>query len=149
MSDVVRDLERVIRQRQADMPEGSYTTSLFRDGTQRIAQKVGEEGVEVVIAGMAQDDGRLTSEMAEFYHSLVLLVDRGLSWADVEAVFVRRAQRVGAEPLPFRDVCGVSDSACSGHWAKSVASRSTVVNHEPPQDRERRGLDRQIHWMLR
>lgn len=93
MSDVVRDLERVIRQRQADMPEGSYTTSLFRDGTQRIAQKVGEEGVEVVIAALAQDDGRLTSEMADlFYHSLVLLADRGLSWADVEAVFVRRAQ---------------------------------------------------------
>lgn len=93
MSDVVRDLERVIRQRQADMPEGSYTTSLFRDGTQRIAQKVGEEGVEVVIAALAQDDGRLASEMADlFYHSLVLLADRGLSWADVEAVFVRRAQ---------------------------------------------------------
>ncbi len=93
MSDVVRNLERVIRQRQADMPEGSYTTSLFRDGTQRIAQKVGEEGVEVVIAALAQDDGRLTSEMADlFYHSLVLLADRGLSWADVEAVFVRRAQ---------------------------------------------------------
>ncbi|MYD91948.1 MAG: phosphoribosyl-ATP diphosphatase [Caldilineaceae bacterium SB0662_bin_9] len=92
MSDVVRDLERVIRQRQADMPEGSYTTSLFRDGTQRIAQKVGEEGVEVVIAALAQDDGRLASEMADlFYHSLVLLADRGLSWADVEAVFVRRA----------------------------------------------------------
>ncbi len=93
MSDVVRDLERVIRQRQANMPEGSYTTSLFRDGTQRIAQKVGEEGVEVVIAALAQDDGRLTNEMADlFYHSLVLLADRGLSWADVEAVFVRRAQ---------------------------------------------------------
>ncbi|MDE0671752.1 MAG: phosphoribosyl-ATP diphosphatase [Caldilineaceae bacterium] len=92
MSDVVRDLERIIRQRQADMPEGSYTTSLFRDGTQRIAQKVGEEGVEVVIAALAQDDGRLASEMADlFYHSLVLLADRGLSWADVEAVFVRRA----------------------------------------------------------
>ncbi|MCY3658197.1 MAG: phosphoribosyl-ATP diphosphatase [Caldilineaceae bacterium] len=93
MSDVVRDLERVIRQRQADMPEGSYTASLFRDGTQRIAQKVGEEGVEVVIAALAQDDGRLTSEMADlFYHSLVLLADRGLSWADVEAVFIQRAQ---------------------------------------------------------
>ena len=93
MSDVIRELERVIQRRQIEMPEGSYTTSLFRDGTQRIAQKVGEEGVEVVIAALAQDDDRLTSEMADlFYHSLVLLADRGLSWADVEAVFVRRAQ---------------------------------------------------------
>ena len=93
MSDAVRDLERVIRQRQADMPEGSYTTSLFRDGTQRIAQKVGEEGVEVVIAALAQDDGRLTSEMVDLlYHCLVLLVDRGLSWADVEAELANRAR---------------------------------------------------------
>ena len=93
MSDVVRDLERVIRQRQIEMPEGSYTTSLFRDGTQRIAQKVGEEGVEVVIAALAQDDGRLTSEMADLlYHCLVLLVDRGLSWADVEAELANRAR---------------------------------------------------------
>ena len=93
MSDVVRDLERVIRQRQADMPEGSYTTSLFKDGLHRIAQKVGEEGVEVVIAGMGQDDVRLTSEMADLlYHCLVLLVDRGLSWADVEAELANRAR---------------------------------------------------------
>ncbi len=93
MSDVVRDLERVIRQRQADMPEGSYTTSLFRDGTQRIAQKVGEEGVEVVIAALAQDDGRLTSEMADLlYHCLVLLVERGLSWSEVEAELANRAR---------------------------------------------------------
>ena len=93
MSDVVRDLERVIRQRHADMPEGSYTTSLFRDGTQRIAQKVGEEGVEVVIAALAQGDGRLTSEMADLlYHCLVLLVERGLSWSEVEAELANRAR---------------------------------------------------------
>ena len=93
MSDVVRDLERVIRQRQADMPEGSYTTSLFKDGLPRIAQKVGEEGVEVVIAALAQDDGRLTSEMADLlYHCLVLLVERGLSWSEVEAELANRAR---------------------------------------------------------
>lgn len=93
MSDVVRDLERVIRQRQADMPEGSYTTSLFKDGLPRIAQKVGEEGVEVVIAGLTQDDNQLTYEMADLlYHCLVLLVDRGLSWSEVEAELANRAR---------------------------------------------------------
>lgn len=93
MSDVIRDLERVIQRRQIEMPAGSYTTSLFKDGLQRIVQKVGEEGVEVVIAGLVQDDIRLTSEMADLlYHCLVLLVDRGLSWADVEAELANRAR---------------------------------------------------------
>ena len=93
MSDVMRDLEQVIRRRQIEKPEGSYTTSLFKDGLERIAQKVGEEGVEVVIAGLMQDDLRLTSEMADLlYHCLVLLVDRGLSWADVEAELANRAR---------------------------------------------------------
>ena len=93
MSDVVRDLERVIQQRQIEMPEGSYTTSLFRDGLPRIAQKVGEEGVEVVIAGLTQDDIQLTYEMADLlYHCLVLLVDRGLSWSEVEAELANRAR---------------------------------------------------------
>ena len=93
MSDVMVDLERVILRRKIEMPEGSYTTSLFKDGLERIAQKVGEEGVEVVIAGLTQDDIRLTSEMADLlYHCLVLLVDRGLSWADVEAELANRAR---------------------------------------------------------
>ena len=93
MSDVMRDLEQVIRRRQIERPEGSYTTSLFKDGLERIAQKVGEEGVEVVIAGLMQDDLRLTSEMADLlYHCLVLLVDRGLSWTDVEAELANRAR---------------------------------------------------------
>ena len=93
MSDVMRDLEQVIRRRQIEMPEGSYTTSLFKDGLERIAQKVGEEGVEVVIAGLMQDDLRLTSEMADLlYHCLVLLVDRGVSWTDVETELANRAR---------------------------------------------------------
>ena len=93
MSDVMRDLEQVIQRRQIEKPEGSYTTSLFKDGLERIAQKVGEEGVEVVIAGLMQDDLRLTSEMADLlYHCLVLLVDRGVSWTDVEAELANRAR---------------------------------------------------------
>lgn len=93
MSDVIRELERVIQRRRIEMPEGSYTTSLFRDGLHRIVQKVGEEGVEVVIAGLTQDDSQLTYEMADLlYHCLVLLGDRGLSWSDVEAELANRAR---------------------------------------------------------
>ena len=93
MSDVIRDLEHVIRQRKSEMPKGSYTTSLFKDGLQRIAQKVGEEGVEVVIAGLTQDDLQLTYEMSDLlYHCLVLLVERGVPWSEVEAELANRAR---------------------------------------------------------
>ena len=93
MSDVIRDLEQVILQRKIEMPKGSYTTSLFKDGLHRIAQKVGEEGVEVVIAGLTQDDLQLTYEMSDLlYHCLVLLVDRGVPWSEVEAELANRAR---------------------------------------------------------
>ena len=57
----------------------------------RMAQKVGEEGVEVVIAALSQSDERLVSEMADLlYHSLVLLAARDVAFADVEAELARR-----------------------------------------------------------
>ena len=93
MTAIIRELEQVIRQRQANLPEGSYTASLFKDGSARIAQKVGEEGVEVVVAALGQDNQRLSSEVADLlYHILVLLVDKGLSWSDVETELVQRAK---------------------------------------------------------
>lgn len=73
------------------MPEGSYTTRLFTDGVRRIAQKVGEEGVETALAGVVQDDEALLGESADLlYHLLVLLRARDLSLADVEDVLRRR-----------------------------------------------------------
>ncbi len=88
---VLTELQRTIRDRHERMPEGSYTTSLFRDGRPRIAQKVGEEGVEVVIAALAQSDERLVDESADLlYHLLVLLVERGLSFGRVLEVLRRR-----------------------------------------------------------
>ena len=77
-------LEDTVRARQAAMPEGSYTTTLFMDGTGRIAQKVGEEAVEVVVAAVQGDRKALTGEAADLvYHLTVLLTDRGLSWGEV------------------------------------------------------------------
>ncbi len=84
-------LVRTIAERHRDRPEGSYTTSLFEGGTRRIAQKVGEEGVETALAGVAQGDEELLGESADLlYHLVVLLTDRGLSLADVEAVLRSR-----------------------------------------------------------
>jgi len=77
-------LFEVIEDRKKNPREDSYTTSLFKEGLPRIAQKVGEEGTEVVVAALAQDDQRLIEEVADLtYHTLVLLSARGLTPAQV------------------------------------------------------------------
>jgi phosphoribosyl-ATP pyrophosphohydrolase/phosphoribosyl-AMP cyclohydrolase len=82
---VLADLDRVIEMRERDRPEGSYTTRLFAEGVRKIAQKVGEEGVETALAGVAEDDAALLGEAADLaYHLLVLLRARGLGLVDLE-----------------------------------------------------------------
>ena len=77
-------LERLIHERQVHRPDKSYTTQLFNAGVKRIAQKVGEEGVETALAATAGDQEELVSESADLlYHLLVLLRARDLSLADV------------------------------------------------------------------
>jgi phosphoribosyl-ATP pyrophosphohydrolase/phosphoribosyl-AMP cyclohydrolase len=84
-------LERVIARRYARRPRGSYTTRLFDAGTKRIAQKVGEEGVETALAAMAGDREELVNEAADLiYHLLVLLRDGDLDLADVATALKQR-----------------------------------------------------------
>ena len=72
-------LEAVIAERMADRPEGSYTARLHAEGPKRIAQKVGEEGLEVALAAVAASDEELIGESADLlYHLLLLLASRGL-----------------------------------------------------------------------
>ena len=72
-------LEQVIAQRIAEGPEGSYTASLYARGVRRVAQKVGEEGLEVALAGAGESDPALLGECADLlYHLLVLLRSRSL-----------------------------------------------------------------------
>lgn len=72
-------LEAIIAQRLADRPEGSYTARLHAEGPKRIAQKVGEEGLEVALAAVAETDAELIAESADLiYHLLLLLASRGL-----------------------------------------------------------------------
>jgi phosphoribosyl-AMP cyclohydrolase / phosphoribosyl-ATP pyrophosphohydrolase len=67
------------------MPEGSYTATLLRGGTERVAQKVGEEAVEVVVAALQGE--RLAEEAADLiYHLLVLLEERGVGVGEVAGV---------------------------------------------------------------
>jgi phosphoribosyl-AMP cyclohydrolase / phosphoribosyl-ATP pyrophosphohydrolase len=77
-------LEEIIFDRQQKMPEGSYTSKLFKEGTQRIAQKVGEEGVEVAIAAVIGNKKHVTEESADLlFHLLVLLRNQGMKLEEV------------------------------------------------------------------
>jgi phosphoribosyl-ATP pyrophosphohydrolase/phosphoribosyl-AMP cyclohydrolase len=78
------ELQAFINQRKQQMPEGSYTTKLFRDGVNKIAQKVGEEALETVIEATNGTPDHLVYEASDLlYHLIVLLADQGLS---IEAV---------------------------------------------------------------
>ena len=81
----------VIESRRDNPSEQSYTSRLLAKGLPEIAQKVGEEGTEVVVAALAQDDQRLIAEVADLtYHTLVLLAARGLKLQDVLSELERR-----------------------------------------------------------
>lgn len=89
--DVLGDLDALIAKRAIDLPAGSYTTKLFESGIKRIAQKVGEEGLETALAAVVEDDDALLGEAADLlYHLIVLLRARGL---DIDAVKRTLAKR--------------------------------------------------------
>ena len=89
--DVLSALDALIARRAQERPQGSYTTRLFEAGIRRIAQKVGEEGVETALAAVAQDDEALLGEASDLlYHLLVLLHARGLGLDDARRVLAAR-----------------------------------------------------------
>lgn len=82
--EYLQELERTIEQRKAAAPDQSYTAKLYRAGRSRIAQKVGEEALELALASMQDDRQRTVAEAADLmYHLLVLLRYHDLSLADV------------------------------------------------------------------
>ena len=84
-------LQDFIDRRKIEMPEGSYTTSLFQKGTRKIAQKVGEEAVETIIGVMAGDDENFIYEAGDLlYHLIVLLSHKGFRIEDVAAELKKR-----------------------------------------------------------
>ena len=84
-------LQGVIKDRIEQAPEGSYTAKLASQGKLKVAQKVGEEAVELALAAVAQDQARVTAEAADLvYHLMLLLTLRELTLADVVAELERR-----------------------------------------------------------
>jgi phosphoribosyl-ATP pyrophosphohydrolase/phosphoribosyl-AMP cyclohydrolase len=90
-------LEQVIAVKRHEDPTVSYTASLFAKGTTKMAQKVGEEGVEVALAAVAETKEDLLGECADlFYHTLVLLQDKDIELSEVMAVLQKRHASTGS-----------------------------------------------------
>lgn len=85
------ELQALIHRRKEEMPENSYTTNLFRSGVNKMAQKVGEEAIELVIEAKDSDDALFLNEASDLlYHLMVLLSARGYGMEDVAGVLEQR-----------------------------------------------------------
>ncbi len=88
---ILARLEAIIAQRQAELPEGSYTTYLFTQGQDKILKKLGEESAETIIASKNQRRDEIVYESSDLvYHLLVLLAHHGIRFAEIEAELARR-----------------------------------------------------------
>ncbi len=92
--EFLNTLKAIIRERKLSPSESSYTTKLFARGTHKIAQKVGEEAVELVIEAMSDNDELFKNEAADLlFHYLILLEDRNIDLDEIIAVLEERHQQ--------------------------------------------------------
>lgn len=95
MEDVLKGLYQVIEERKKYPQEGSYTSYLFQEGTDKILKKCGEECAEVLIAAKNQDNHFTTEEICDLtYHVLVLMVEQGISLEEVVSTLEQRRQKI-------------------------------------------------------
>jgi phosphoribosyl-ATP pyrophosphohydrolase len=91
MSDMIAELEVIIQDRKTNPKAGSYTNTLFDKGLNKIAQKVGEEATEVIVAALGQGRTEQIGELSDlFYHTLVLMAQLDISLDDVCDELARR-----------------------------------------------------------
>lgn len=96
MSNVLSDLYNIVMSRKENFEEGSYTCYLFSKGQDKILKKCGEECSEMIIAAKNNDNIELANEISDLlYHILVLCVEKGLPYSEVEAVLEERRQKIG------------------------------------------------------
>lgn len=96
MTEVFEELYQTVLSRKSAKEEGSYTCYLFEKGIDKILKKCGEECTEMVIAAKNADNEELKNEIADLmYHIMVMCVERGLEWKDVEDVLAQRSQKTG------------------------------------------------------
>lgn len=91
MPDMLNELEAIIQDRKANPQPDSYTNRLLDKGVNKIAQKVGEEATEVIVAALGQGRSEQIGELSDlFYHTLVLMAQLNISLDDVRAELTRR-----------------------------------------------------------
>lgn len=96
MNDTIAGLFEVIRARQTQPQEGSYTCYLFEKGTDKILKKIGEEASEVIIAAKNGDNGETSSEICDLlYHLLVLMAQQDIPLTQVMEILEQRRQKIG------------------------------------------------------
>ena len=96
MDNVLNELYETVISRKSEKQEGSYTCYLFEKGIDKILKKCGEECTEMVIAAKNGDNNELKNEIADLmYHIMVMCVERGLSWQEVEEVLSERSEKTG------------------------------------------------------
>lgn len=90
----IKDLYNLIMDRQKNLPNNSYTASLFKEGLDKIIQKVGEESVETLVAAKNESKERLIEEASDLlYHLLVLLAKKEITLEEIEAELEKRHQK--------------------------------------------------------
>ncbi len=96
MNDTIAGLFEVIRARQAQPQEGSYTCYLFEKGTDKILKKIGEEASEVIIAAKNGDNDETSGEICDLlYHLLVLMAQQDIPLTQVMEILEQRRQKIG------------------------------------------------------
>ncbi len=84
MKDILDKIFNTLQDRKVNPQSNSYTSQLLEAGEDEIIKKIGEEAIEVIIAAKGQGNQRIVEETADLvYHTLVLLVERGLTWDDI------------------------------------------------------------------
>ncbi len=96
MTDVIKGLYEVAKERKLNPQEGSYTCYLFDKGIDKILKKCGEECTEMVIAAKNKDNEELSNEICDLiYHMIVMMVERGVTVEEVEKILEERRQKIG------------------------------------------------------
>ena len=91
MDTFLNQLEALLKERQQHLPEGSYSTKLFQEGTDRILRKIGEEAAELIIAGKNNDNEEICNEAADLlFHLLIFLSHQNLYLDDVVSILKAR-----------------------------------------------------------